>query len=265
MFQLNSTETPNTVETLRAAMEASLGKFFALPDGRRGISLTGDFPNLQEMCIDLDGAAVREDAPVEKPDAQGALQPGPSAARLVVHGRPLRAMGAQLEMTMEAKEVRFVYGRDEKGRLLMLPERVQAGHVEISIRLGQIETLLLNAANRALGKTVNITAVAVTLTQTAGRSLKFEAKVTAKKLISTVIRIQGKLDIDDRLHARASELSCAGEGMVGRAVSGLLGGHLQKLDGRQWPLMSVSLGQVRLKDVQLRVEDGLSIAAHFGS
>jgi hypothetical protein len=98
------------------------------------------------------------------------------------------------------------------------------------------------------------------------RSLAAEVRLRAKKLfLSASIRITGQLDLDEELNARISGLNCAGDGAIATMACGVLKPHLEKIDGREFPLMSLPLGKIRLRDVQLAVGDKLSVTAQFGS
>jgi hypothetical protein len=79
------------------------------------------------------------------------------------------------------------------------------------------------------------------------------------------MKITGQLDLDEELNARVSGLDCIGDGAIASIACGVLKPHLQKIDGRVFPLMSLPLGEVRLRDVQLAVGDKLSVTAKFGS
>jgi hypothetical protein len=46
---------------------------------------------------------------------------------------------------------------------------------------------------------------------------------------------------------------------------GILKPYLQKIDGREFPLTSLPLGEIRLRDVRLTLDDKLSVRAEFGS
>jgi hypothetical protein len=46
---------------------------------------------------------------------------------------------------------------------------------------------------------------------------------------------------------------------------GVLKPHLEKLEGRDFPLMSLPLGEVHLRDVRIAVGDKLVVTAEFGS
>ena len=45
---------------------------------------------------------------------------------------------------------------------------------------------------------------------------------------------------------------------------GILTPHLQKLEAREFPLLAFSLGQLRLRGLELIADDGIKIAAEFG-
>jgi hypothetical protein len=88
----------------------------------------------------------------------------------------------------------------------------------------------------------------------------------AKKLfLSASLRITAQLDLDEELNARISELDCTGDGAIAAVACGVLKPHLEKLNGREYPLMSLPLGQVRLRDVRVAVGEKLSVTAEFGS
>ncbi|MDQ6655945.1 MAG: hypothetical protein M3Y80_09050, partial [Verrucomicrobiota bacterium] len=67
------------------------------------------------------------------------------------------------------------------------------------------------------------------------------------------------------LNASLSGLTCNGEGAIGSLACGVLQPHLEKVDGRTFPLMALPLGDVRLRDVRLAAGANLSVTAEFGA
>ena len=65
--------------------------------------------------------------------------------------------------------------------------------------------------------------------------------------------------------AIAKPLAIGGEGMIASAAGGFIRPALAKLDGRTFSLMALSLGSIRLRDLQLRGGDSLRLTAQFGS
>src|SRR4029079_16222188 len=112
---------------------------------------------------------------------------------------------------------------------------------------------------------VTVQDLSVNLTSEGDRSVEAEVRVKAKKLMmSGVIHVRGKLDVDDELNATVSDLSCKGEGVVGSMAAGLIQGKLQEYNGRRIPLMAFSLGDVSLRDLKIDTKGGLHVTAKFG-
>jgi hypothetical protein len=80
-----------------------------------------------------------------------------------------------------------------------------------------------------------------------------------------LLRVTGQLDLDDQLNLKVSDVKCAGDGGIAALACGILQPYLKKIDGRKFPLMSLALGEIRLRDVRLAVNDDVSITAEFGS
>jgi hypothetical protein len=98
------------------------------------------------------------------------------------------------------------------------------------------------------------------------RSLAVNVRLQAKKfLFRANIDIAGQLDVTDDFVAKASQLKCKGEGTVGSLACGVLEPHLKKLEGASFPLMSLPLGQIKLRDIRIAVADTVEVTADFGS
>jgi hypothetical protein len=79
-----------------------------------------------------------------------------------------------------------------------------------------------------------------------------------------VINIKGKADVDDNLVATLSDLACTGEGMIGGMAAGFLQGKLTSYDGKKFPLMAFSLGDVALRDLKISTKGAIQLSAAFG-
>ena len=139
--------------------------------------------------------------------------------------------------------------------------------MEIAAAVADLETLIAEVAKAEAGRhSVSIDSVQLSLRSRGFRSLAAEVRLRAKKLfVSASLRITGQLDLDEQLNARISGLDCTGDGAIASVACGILKPHLQKLDGREFSLMSLPLGEVRLRDVRIAVGEKLSVNAEFGS
>jgi hypothetical protein len=113
---------------------------------------------------------------------------------------------------------------------------------------------------------IKIEGLDLTLTSEGKRSLAADVRVKAKKMmVSGVIHITGRVDVDDEMNATVSNLDCDGEGMIGSMASGLVKSKLKPYEGKTFPLMTFSLGDVALRDLKIDVKTNVQVTAEFGS
>jgi hypothetical protein len=168
---------------------------------------------------------------------------------------------------INAASVELYQAIDRDRQVVLVLHNAAEGRVEASVSTSDLEALIAEVAKTEAAKHgVGIDTVQLSLRSQSPRSLAAEVRLRAKKLfVSASLRITGQLDLDEELNARLSGLDCVGEGAIAGVACGVLKPHLQKLDGREFPLMSLPLGQVRLRDVRIAVGEKLSVKAEFGS
>jgi hypothetical protein len=268
MFYLAGTDFPATAEQLTAALTGSLQKFMTLPTNRSVVSATGGaYPQIDQLRIDLSGSVLNLAARPPRPVGVGPRQEGIQVGRLEITGRPVRLQDAGLNLNLTADGARFDFDRNKENAPLLMLSTASSGKVEAGIARKDIESLLLSGASAAAKKQgVAIEETQLTLNSKGPRSVGMDVRVRAKKgLFGATVHIVGQLDVDDEMTARISGLNCSGEGMIGSVVCGFITPYLQRYDGKQVPLMAFSMGDVRLRDLQLRTQDGLQVTAAFGS
>jgi hypothetical protein len=265
MFPLNTETLPASAAELAQGLNESLRRLFAL--NRDPVAIHDkSYPHLESLNVSLDGAAL-PDQPPPKPSVASAPQPALTIDSFHVTASPLSVGPALVDFQLEAQGVELRRAMDRSGHLLLLLHKAAHGRVEISVASSDLERLIAEVAKSEAGKHgVNIDSVQLSLRSQTPRSLAAEIRLRARKLfVSAALRITGQLDLDEKLTAKLSGLDCTGEGAIASVACGVLKPHLQKLDGREFPLMSLPLGEVRLRDVRIAVSDKLSVTAEFGS
>ena len=265
MFPLNTKTFPTGVAELSRHLNDSLRELFLL--NRDPVELREkSYPHLDSLTVCLDGARLPE-RPPPMPSVTGERRPALTIDSFAFNASPLLVGPAPVEFRFSAEGVELHQAKDRDGNVLLLLHDASDGHVEISLAISDLEALIAEVAKTEAGKHgVNIDSVELSLRSRSPRSLAAEVRLRAKKLfISASLRVTGQLDLDEQLNARISGLDCTGEGAIASVACGVLKPHLQKLDGREFSLMSLPLGEVRLRDVQIAVDEKLSIAAEFGS
>ena len=265
MFPLAANTLPASADALERALNESLKQIFLVTSDPVTIR-EASYPRLEEINVALDGAQLRGKPP-SMPSLAGKTTPALDAGALKINASALSIGPAAIDLSLAATGVSLHQAHDSEGNVLLLLHNAADGHIEISASPSDLEALIAEVAKAEAAKHgVTIDSVQLTLHSKSSRSLAAEVRLRAKKLfLSASIRITGQLDLDEELNARISGLDCTGDGAIASVACGVLKPHLQKIDGREFPLMSLPLGEVRLRDVQLAVGDRLSVTADFGS
>ena len=252
-------------EALQSLLNESLRQLFTVT--RDPVTIRdASYPHLHELNISLDGAQLRRNPP-PIPSLSGNATPALEVDLLSVKASALSIGPASIDLSLSARSVHFAQGRDSKDEIVLSIENAADGAVKISALQSGVEALIAEVAKTEAGKHgVTIDDVQLMLRSKGSRSLAAEVRLRAKKLfLSASIRITGQLDLDEELNAKISGLNCAGDGAFATMACGVLKPHLEKINGSEFPLMSLPLGKIRLRDVQLAVGDRLSVIAQFGS
>lgn len=265
MFPLNSATLPSSAEALERLLNESLRGLFAVEVDPVRIR-DASYPTLAEINVSLDGARLRPDPP--RPDLiSGETSPALQVDRFSVHAAGLSIGPVTGDLSISAREVFLGQGRNSNDEIVLSLHDAAEGKIEISAPLADLEEVIARIAKGEAGKHgVTIENVQLTARATSPRSLEVEVRLRARKLfLGASIQVTGQLDLDSELNAKISGLKCKGDGAIAAIACGVLDPHLRRLDGRQFPLMSLPLGEIRLRDVRIGVSDKLSVTAEFGS
>jgi hypothetical protein len=79
------------------------------------------------------------------------------------------------------------------------------------------------------------------------------------------LALTGRFTIDEQLNARLSDLSLDGDGMILKLAGSYARPHLDRLEGRVFPLLAFTPGGLALRDVKLTAGENLMVSARFGA
>lgn len=265
MFALGLKDFPQSVADFERAIDESLRRY-ARKEGPIVTVSSRVFPYFDDISINLDGAHFDSRIPRPSPTA-GETKHACEAAIVTLSARNVPVQGAPINLRMEVRDVVFHKGQDENGDALLIVQRARDGHIVISAAQLDIENAIAETVRVEAAKNgVSIENVRLALRARGARSVAANVQLQARKfLFRTNVDISGQLDISDDFVAKVSQLKCRGDGAIGSLACGLLEPHLKRLDGHTFPLMSLSLGEVQLRDVRITVADTVEITADFGS
>lgn len=265
MFPLNSATLPRSAEELASALEESFRRVAVVPG--KVVSVEGHaYPQLDEIRVTLDGAELNRDAP-RPPRAIDEGRPALRVSRLILSGQRMSIEGASVNLSLDAKDVDLHASTDRDGNVVLLLHRAMNGNIDILCAQRDLETLVGRAASHEARKHgVTLEDVKLDIRSVGPRSLEGEVRVRARKMLfNALVKIDARLDVDDNLVAKVSGLKCTGEGGLGAMACGILGPHLERANHREFSLMALPLGEVKLRDVQIAAGENVQITARFGS
>lgn len=265
MVSLRTANSPSSASDLARLLNESLQDIFiAQPDPVTVRERC--YPRLDAITIALDGARLRADRP-HPPVISGDTSPLLEVDQLILRASPLSIGPAAVNLSLFARDLQLGQGKDSNGQIGLFVENAAAGSIEASMRQDDLEALIAELAqNQASKQGITIDGAQLKLRQKSAHSLAVEVLLRARKLfLSASIRVTGQLDLDDQLSLKISDLNCAGEGGIATLACGILTPYLRKINGREFPLMSLPLGEIQLRDVRLAVDGDVTITAEFGS
>jgi len=264
MFPLQTKSLPQNAEALREALEECLRQ---LVTPARPIVAAEDknYPQLAALRLTLDDARA-VDRPPRPSRPIGAVEPALQVENFEISGRPILVQGAKIEFACTGREVRVGQDRDADGNVLLVLQDAAAGQVEVTVPVADLEALVLAAAKAQAAKQgVNVENVRIELNSRSDRAIDVVVHVVAKKLfLSAVLRVSGNMAIDEQLNAKLSALDCSGEGALGSIACGVIAPHLARLNGKDFSLMALPLGELKLRDLRISAGDALRLTAQFG-
>jgi hypothetical protein len=265
MFPLKTAKFPTNAADFARALNDSLRTVFSVaqePVAIRDLA----YPHLAAIEVSLDGAKLRG-TPPPPPSLKTPSGPALTVDSLSAGGRGMTVGPAAIDFFLTATGVELHQAEDSAGQIVLVLHTASAGRVEASTSKAALEALIAEVAKAEAAKQgVSVDNVQLALRSKNTRSLAAEVRLRAKKLfLSASLRITGLLDLDEELNARLSGLDCIGDGAIATVACGVLKQHLQKLNNREFPLMSLPLGEAHLRDVRLAVGEKLSVTAEFGS
>ena len=231
----------------------------------RSVQATGDaFPRLTSLTIDLAEAQLTRD--LRLPTTTGEAVSAVEIDRFELTGVPLYFEKTPLELRVTAEKVKsHSVGNPGDGALVL--DSAGAGTVSIKVATAALEALLQSVASAAAAKQgLEVRGTTLTLTQEGPRAISFRADVTAKIFVMTAaLSLTGRIEIDGELNARFAGLALGGDAMVTNLAGGFLRPHLDRLEGRAFPLLTFSLGGLKLQDVEFLVGPELEVRARLGT
>ena len=260
---------PDTPDALAAAMARGYGRTAVLlPDGAAPVSVRGTtLRDVHALRVDLSNASVDPDRKAAKVGRKAKAERSLHVRRLEFLAHSFTVRGAAMNLAMTALDCRLDLKRDKAGKPVLALGDLLDGRLEFSMPVRDIEMLLVESARAdggALG--FRVEDVDLDLESVGPRTARGRMHVKTKlAFIGAGLHFTGRIDIDDDMNARVSDLACWGDDVLGPVVTGLIRPGLAKYNGKTRPIVRFGSDDVRLRDVALAADDDhVRVTASFG-
>jgi hypothetical protein len=261
MIILDATDLPATAEQLTSLVDRFVRRYVDRL-GPAAVKIDGQMPRLSRVMLDLSGGIVSPNRPPEAEPA-GPVVDGPVVDSLSVSAHPITVQGASADFDVSATGVTFATGKSADGKLLATLKSAAEGSLKFKIARKQLEAAILTAAKTATAAAgVEIKAVDLQLTSAGPRTVNVLLAITVKKFMTAVVKVSGRLSVDDLMVASATGLKVDGDGMAGSIAAGFIRPHLQTIE--KAGVFDLSIGGISVRDLAITTTDGLQLDATFG-
>ena len=189
------------------------------------------------------------------------------AGKVELLGQRMSVDGATVNLDISATDAKLMFTRDKEGKSLLMLGGAKSGRMSCEMTLDDVERLLLAAARkggRPYGLRVDRTRLKMNVED--GRTVRVDLKLfTRFGFTPAGLRFRARLDIDDNLQGRLSELKCSGDDVLGPLISGLIQPFLARYNGKTRPLMNFPKTDMRLQGVEIVADERVRLTADFGS
>jgi hypothetical protein len=268
LFPFAADRLPDNSGDFAAAMELGYRKALKLPDDANiVVAEGGTYPNVDSLKIDVCDAVIPPDKKSRKPSERQVVTHALDAGKVELLGQRMSVDGATVNLDITATDAKLLFTRDKSGKALLMLGGAKAGRMRCEMTLDDVEQLLLAAARkggRPYGLRVERTRLKMNVED--GRIVRVDLKLfTRFGFTPAGLRFRARLDIDDHLQGRLSELSCSGDDVLGPLISGLIQPFLAKYNGKTRPLMNFPKTDMRLQGVEIVADERVRLTADFGS
>jgi hypothetical protein len=267
IFPLSGRNLPRTRDELGTSLSHAWDKTMQVPDSSKVVQMEGEgYPSLQSLRIDLSDSTIpsgKSDKikPSNKPQSQVGVD------RFEFIGSPLMCDSAKLNVSISAADAHLDIERDRTGKPILLLTDAKSATLKFDATGADLQKILvedLRTASAPYG--VRINGASLHLMSDNEHSISVDLYVSTQiALMPAGMRFKAHVDIDDKMQATLTGLSCDGDRLLGPLIVGLLRPGLAQYEGKTRPLFSFPSPKLHLHDISLHVDDSIHLNAGFGS
>jgi hypothetical protein len=267
VLPLSKDEVPRTGGQLATSVVTALKQGLKLKDPAQAVTIVGGrYPAVDTMRVDLSNATM-----IVGKRGAGIAEPTPASHGLVVNhfsllAEPMVTYKGKNNLLVTAEDVRFALQHDKANKPVLVMTDARAGTLHFDTATADLQRVALAIAKESAGKyAVTVRSVDLKLTSAGPRSINVDLHLsTLFTFIPAGLRFTARVDVDDAMNAKVSNLQAQGDEILGPLITQFIRPSLAKFDGKTKPLVSFPNPAVKLKDVRIDAGERVTLDATFG-
>lgn len=267
-FPIETTVAITTTDQLHSALEAGYAKRLTPPTTRASaVKVTPlGHTDLRSLAVDVSGWRVRTNYQPSQFAKDATLERTIRASEVVYSAEPLRYEKGELSVRLEARDAVLQVLREKNGQRGLILAGARDGELHFYAPMKQFQQVFTAGAKRGAGS-AGIAVSSVTLELTSDNSRRLDGVITIKGswlLLPLTIRVFGRMEVDDTMHANFTNLGATGTGPAGDLLAPFVDRAVRKIDGRRSPLMAFRDGKTKARDFAVHTGDAFDVRIKFG-
>ena len=269
IFPMAQAPTPGEPQSLERAMTDGWRSRMIVPQGANLVEIEGGnhYRSLDSMLIDLSNVAIDYDRDQKKLRPKGHVRDSLRVANFEFVANPLVLEKSKMLINMSVSDAKLDLRQDRRGRPMLTLTDARDGRLTLDVPREDLDALLFYAARKMAGKYgVGIDRTRLKFDVVEDRSIRADLKIDTRfGFLPAGLRFKARVDIDDNLNGRITRLSCEGDQILGPLISAIVDPALKHYEGKTRPLVGFEWGDMKLRDVTMRSDDGFHLEATFGT
>jgi hypothetical protein len=265
-FPLEKDDLPRTGRQLIASMNGGWKDVFTIPDPADDVDIEGGrYPAVDEMRVDLSRAVVNPNHKLARIGDFTASTKSLAVEHFQMVAEPMVNHKSKVNLEVTGTQVRLDLQHDRDGKPMLMLAEASEGTVHFDVTHDDLQKLVLAMAReQSSSHGIRIRSVELDLQSIGPRSLLTDLHLsTIVGFIPAGMRFTARMDIDDQMNARISNLDCQGDEALGPLIVGLIRPTINKYNNTTRPLLSFPSGHLHLNDVRIQAGEHVEMTAKF--
>lgn len=259
-FPIESKAAPATPAQLTVAIESGYRKRLKIPTTQSvatRITAPRDdrLDQVQDLLVDVSEWTVDPDFEPTRLGKETVRERTIRARRVSYKADPIHYRQGSLSVSLEAKNAELTLLRDRAGTRGLVMTGAEQGSITFHADIEQFRRTMEAAAKKAAAAGgANVNRLELELASDGSKSLAVKLVVRGNWLLfPMVLKMTGRMDVDEEFYASFSNMSVTGEGTAGEFIAPLLDEQAKKFEERRSQVIAFLDGKTKPTDFQIRL------------